>query len=113
MTSFFQRNRIFLLHLSFWCFYVSFYAYAISSRPGKEITFTRMSLSLTLQLSFAMLITYSNYFILLPRYLKHQKTWRYLLEFIIAFVILIFTLVRVQRFVMESCDIHERYYYST
>ena len=113
MPSFFQRNRVFLLHLSFWCFYVSFYAYAISSRPGREISITRMSLSLSLQLSFAMLVTYSNYFILLPRYLRHQKTWKYLIEFIIPFTILIFTRVYVQRFVMESFDIHERYYYTT
>lgn len=113
MPSFFQRNRVFLLHLSFWCFYVSFYAYAISSRPGREISLTRMTLSLTLQLSFAMLVTYSNYFILLPRYLKHQKTWKYLVEFIIPFAVLIFTRVHLQRYIMESFDIHERYYYTT
>lgn len=113
MASFFQRNRVFLLHLSFWCFYVSFYAYAISSRPGREISFTRFSLSLSLQLAFAMLVTYFNYFILLPRYLKHQKAWKYFLEFAIPFAVLIFSRVLVQRSVMESFDIHERYYYTT
>src|SRR5260221_9255064 len=101
MASFFQRNRVFLLHLSFWCFYVSFYAYAISSRPGREISFTRLSLSLSLQLSFAMLVTYFNYFVLLPRYFRHQKAWNYLFEFAIPFAVLIFTRVLVQRSVME------------
>lgn len=102
-----------MLHLSFWCFYVSFYAYAISSRPGREITLTRFSLSIILQLSFAMLVTYGNYFILLPRYLKHQKTWKYFLEFIIPFAILITSRVFTQRFVMESFGFHERYFYTT
>ncbi|MGC4021613.1 MAG: hypothetical protein QM734_06575 [Cyclobacteriaceae bacterium] len=113
MASFFQRNRVFLLHLSFWCFYVSFYAYAISSLPRREITITRLILSVSLQLSFAMLVAYLNYFILLPRYLKNQKAWKYLIEFLIPFVILITARVYVQRFAMEVFGIHERYYYST
>ncbi|HCW07577.1 MAG TPA: sensor histidine kinase [Cytophagales bacterium] len=113
MTNFFQRNRVFLLHLSFWCFYVSFYAYAISSRPGREITLLRFSLSVIMQLSFAMLVTYGNYFILLPRYLKHQNAWKYFFEFIIPFALLITGRVFLQRFIMESFDIHERYYYTT
>jgi sensor histidine kinase YesM len=113
MANFFQRNRVFLLHLSFWCFYVSFYAYAISSRPGREINFTRLSLSLSMQLTFAMMVTYLNYFIFLPRYLKYQKAWKYFFEFVIPFAALIFLRVHAQRWVMESFGIHERYYYTT
>jgi len=113
MASFFQRNRVFLLHLSFWCFYVSFYAYAISSRPGREINATRFTLSLSLQLLFAMMVTYFNYFILLPRYLKHQRAWKYFFEFAVPFAILIFLRVVMQRYVMESFGFHERYYYTT
>jgi len=113
MANFLQRNRVFLLHLSFWCFYVSFYVYAVSSRPGREVSLTRLVLSSSLQLSFAMLVTYFNYFVLLPRYLRHQKTWKYFIEFVIPFIILIFVRVYVQRYVMESFGIHERYYYTT
>ncbi|MBS1682491.1 MAG: sensor histidine kinase [Bacteroidetes bacterium] len=110
MPSFFQRNRVLLLHLSFWCFYISFYAYAVSLR--RETTFTRFTLSILLQVSFAMLVSYFNYFVLLPRYLKYQKAWRYLIEFFIPFVILITGRVYLQRNVMEAFDIHERYFYS-
>ncbi|GHN01304.1 histidine kinase [Cytophagales bacterium WSM2-2] len=66
-----------------------------------------------MHLSFAMLIAYSNYFIMLPRYLKHQKAGRYFIEFVIPFAILIMCRVMLQRFVMESFGFHERYYYST
>src|SRR5574337_1138633 len=110
MPSFFQRNRVLLLHLSFWCFYISFYAYAVSLR--RETTFTRFTLSILLQVSFAMLVSYFNYFVLLPRYLKYQKAWRYLIEFFIPFVLLITGRVYLQRNVMEAFDIHERFYYS-
>lgn len=112
MANFFQRNRIFLLHLSFWCFYVSFFVYAFTAR-GREFNMTRLILSSSMHLSFAMLIAYSNYFIMLPRYLKHQKAGRYFIEFVIPFAILIMCRVMLQRFVMESFGFHERYYYST
>src|SRR5258705_517060 len=65
MTNFFQRNRIFLLHLSFWCFYLSFYIYVFSSRPGRDrdINIQRLLTFSTLQFSFAMLVAYINYFL--------------------------------------------------
>ena len=114
MSTFFQRNRIFLLHLSFWCFYLSFYIYAYSSRPARgEINLLRLLTFSALQLSFAMLVAYLNYFLLLPRFLKHQKLWRYFLEFVIPFVILITCRVHFQRYLIDGYSHHERYFYST
>ncbi len=113
MTNFFQRNRVFLLHLSFWCFYYSFYFYIISSRPGREITWQRLLTSSSVQLLFAMLVAYLNYFILLPRFIKHQKIGRYFLEFIVPFVLLITLRVHFQRFLIDGYSHHENYFYST
>ncbi|MBS1507077.1 MAG: histidine kinase [Bacteroidetes bacterium] len=113
MATFFQRNRVFLLHLSFWCFYYSFYIYAFSSRPGRDINFLRLLTFSMLQLSFAMLVAYLNYFVFLPRFLKNQNTWRYLLEFGIPFVLLITLRVFVQRYLSDGYSHHERYFYST
>ncbi len=115
MATFFQRNRIFLLHLSFWCFYLSFYLYVFSSRPGREreISLPRLLTFSTLQLSFAMLVAYINYFLFLPRFLKHQKTWKYFIEFVLPFVILITLRVHLQRYLIDGYTHHERYFYST
>lgn len=114
MPSFLQRHRIFLLHLSFWCFYLSFYIYAYSSRPGRgEIILLRLMTFSALQLSFAMLVAYLNYFLFLPRFLKHQKTWKYFLEFIIPFIILIVARIHLQRYFIDGYTHHERYFYST
>src|SRR5882672_5182916 len=113
MATFFQRNRIFLLHLSFWCFYLSFYMYAYSSRPGREINLQRLLTFSGLQLSFAMLVAYLNYFIFLPRFLKHQKTWKYFIEFVVPFIILITLRVHFQRYLVDEYTHHERYFYST
>lgn len=113
MATFFQRNRIFLLHLSFWCFYCSFYMYAFSSRPGREINLQRLLTFSALQLSFAMLVAYLNYFLFLPRFLKHQKIWRYFIEFIVPFVILITCRILLQRYLVDEYGHRERYFYST
>ncbi|HTH55100.1 MAG TPA: histidine kinase [Cyclobacteriaceae bacterium] len=113
MASFFQRNRVFLLHLSFWCFYLSFYVYVYSSRPGRgEIVLTRLLGFSTLQLTFAMLVAYLNYFIFLPRFLNHQKNWKYFLEFAIPFIILVTARVHLQRYFIDGYTHHERYFYS-
>lgn len=112
MPTFFQRNRIFLLHLSFWCFYYSFYIYAFSSRPGRDVTLLKLLTFSILQLSFAMLVAYLNYFIFLPRFLKNQKIWKYFLEFGFPFVLLITVRVFFQRYLMDGYSHHERYFYS-
>jgi len=113
MASYFQRNRVFLLHLSFWCFYYSFYFYIISSRPGREITWQRLVTSSSVQLLFAMLVAYLNYFIFLPRFLKHQRIGKYFLEFFVPFVILITTRIHLQRYLVDGYTNHEHYFYST
>jgi len=65
------------------------------------------------QLAFAMLVAYLNYYIFLPRFLKHQKVWRYLLEFVVPFVVLIALRVYFQRYLVDGYAHHERYFYST
>ena len=67
----------------------------------------------SIQLSFALLVSYFNYFVLLPRYLKHQKAWKYFLEFVIPFVVLVFIRVHLQRFIMAAFHYDEHYYYHT
>jgi hypothetical protein len=58
MPSLFQRNRVILPHLSFWCVFLSFNLYQISvfqlNRGGYD--WGRMIASATSQLVFIMLI---------------------------------------------------------
>jgi len=71
-----------------------------------------MALSLSLQLSFAMLVTY-QLFHFASALFEASENMEVFSRIYYSFAILIFTRVHVQRFVMESFDIHERYYYST
>src|SRR5687767_15879620 len=98
MQTFLQRNRVLLVHISFWCVYLSFFFYQISHfRRGHETDWGKAAVFGAVQLVITMAIAYMNYFIFLPRFLTHKNVWRYLLEFLIPFAILIFIRVHLQR----------------
>lgn len=103
MQSLFQRNRVFLIHLLFWCIYLSFNIYQISlfqQRQGYDwsggLTY------LGIQFSFTFTIAYLNYFLFLPRFLAHKRTWQYLLEFLIPLAIIVLLRVYMQRTLMAD-----------
>ena len=103
MQSFIHRNRVVFLHLMFWCIYISFIGYQIvfwQRERGydwnRALTFT------SLQLGFTLAIAYLNYFLFLPRFLQHKNFWRYLIEFLIPFAILIIGRIYLQRYLMAD-----------
>src|SRR6478752_2270107 len=112
MQSPFQRYRIVLLHLSFWWVYLSFFLYQITSR-GTEIDWERVLTITTNQVFFALLISYLNYFIFLPRFLAHKKVWRYLAEFILPFALLMLMRIHVERYLIDGYSHQEEYLYRT
>ncbi|MBF9224069.1 sensor histidine kinase [Hymenobacter ruricola] len=82
MLDFLRRHRVVLLHVSFWGLYFSWYVYQFRAEYSwlASVGYTGLSIVLYLPL------VYFNYFGLLPRWLRHQRTGRYLLEFAAAFL---------------------------
>ncbi|MDF7813839.1 histidine kinase [Hymenobacter sp. YC55] len=82
MLNFLRRHRVVLLHVSFWGLYFSWYVYQLQAEYSwlASVWYTVLSIVLYLPL------VYFNYFRLLPRWLRHQRTGRYLLEFAAAFL---------------------------
>jgi two-component system, LytTR family, sensor histidine kinase AlgZ len=114
MQSIINRNRVVLLHLSFWCVYLSFFVYQISSmQRGPEIDWLRVITTACIQLSFALLIGYLNYFFFLPRFLKGKNAWRYFLEFFVTFSILITIRLVLERYITDGFTGEARYLYTT
>lgn len=114
MQSFFHRNRALLVHISFWLVYLSFFFYQLSNfRHGRETDWGRATVFGIIQLAFTMLIAYLNYFYFLPRFLVHKKVWRYLLEFLIPFAIIITIRVHLQRFLIDGYTYQRQHFYST
>lgn len=109
-----QRHRVLLLHISFWFVYVSFLVYQITNKPWtQDLAWTKMLSFVSMQLVFTLIISYFNYFYLLPRFLQAKNFWRYALAFSIPFVLVVAARVHLQRFLIDSYTHTEKYFYST
>jgi two-component system, LytTR family, sensor histidine kinase AlgZ len=113
MSTLFNRNRVVFLHLSFWCVYVSFFLYQITSRWGRELAFERVITIATIQIVFAAIAAYVNYFIFLPRFLKRRNPWLYLMEFAVPFALVMLSRMALERFLIDGFTGKEEYLYST
>lgn len=113
MQSYFQRNRVLILHILFWCIYLSFTFYQINFfQQQRGYDWTRALTFTSVQLGFTALIAYLNYYIFLPRFMQHKKLLRYLFEFLIPFVILIAIRIVIQRYMVDGYTYKVAYYYS-
>jgi two-component system, LytTR family, sensor histidine kinase AlgZ len=112
MQAFLQRHRVLLLHLSFWGVYLSFTLYQTSVfQQNKGVDWGQLLLSRSIEWFFTVLIAYLNYFVMLPRFLKHQNIWRYLFEFSVPFGALITTRVYAQRWLVDGFTHKVDYFY--
>ena len=115
MQSFINRNRVLLLHLSFWGVYITFSLYQLTmftqrrDNPdwGKALTF------FSIQIIFYLLLAYLNYFILLPRWLQRKQLGRYLLEFLVPFAILNAARLYLLRYLMTGDAGEFRFFHSS
>jgi two-component system, LytTR family, sensor histidine kinase AlgZ len=113
MSAIFNRNRVVLLHLSFWCVYVSFFIYQVTSFRGGELPLDRVVTIASTQIVFAAICAYLNYFVFLPRFLKRKNVWLYLLEFFIPFLLIMFIRIFLERYLADGLTRSAEYVYST
>ena len=116
MSQFIQKNRILLLHLAFWCVYFSFFLYQITfSRHGEEPDYNIAFADAFAQIGTMALLSYLNYFYFLPRFLKNQNLWRYIIEFIVPFIVLVTALIYFKRYIYfdEHEPNHKGFLYTT
>jgi two-component system, LytTR family, sensor histidine kinase AlgZ len=86
----FSNKRVAIMHISFWCVYFSFFFYQITFlRRNEEINFGRALADAVSHIFFIGLVSYLNYFLWLPRFLKHKQLLRYFAEFILPFVVVV------------------------
>jgi two-component system, LytTR family, sensor histidine kinase AlgZ len=101
------------MHLSFWCVYLSFFIYQVSSFQREQVDWQRVATVVALQVSFAMLLGYLNYFYFLPRMLSARNGWRYLVSFLVIFSVLIILRLHLERYLIDGYTHQEQYLYRT
>jgi two-component system, LytTR family, sensor histidine kinase AlgZ len=111
MLAFFQRNRVIILHLSFWGVYLSFFVYQITSFR-RQVELSEAFAHAGFHVGFNMITAYVNYFIFLPRFLERKKIGRYLLEFSLPFALLMFARVHLQRWYIDGYSHKVDFFYS-
>lgn len=100
-----------LLHLSFWGVYLSFFLYQVSSyQRGSEQDWNRIFTIVSIQVIFAAIISYANYFYLLPRLLEKKQLLKYLLKFVILFSLVITIRILVDRYLHGGVTEHRSGY---
>jgi len=99
MQTLINRNRVVLLHLSFWCVYLSFFLYQVSRW---DTSLDRILTMAAINLGFTSLIAYYNYFFALPHFLQRKNLARYALEFLIPFALLVAVRVQLERFLLDG-----------
>lgn len=114
MKSFVHRSRVLLLHLSFWCVHISFFLYQVISHQRRaEIDWGTVFSVVSVQVGFAMLIGYINYFVFLPAFLKDRKIGRYLLQFTLTFAALIVIRLALGRYLIDGFTGTNGYLYTS
>jgi two-component system, LytTR family, sensor histidine kinase AlgZ len=103
MQSYFQRHRIFFIHLLFWCVYYSFFFSQISSSPkGVERELSELIIDASFHVFSIMFIAYLNYFYFFPRFLNRKNLGRYLLEFSIPFGVFMTAFIFIKRYIADG-----------
>jgi sensor histidine kinase YesM len=111
MQSLLQRHRLTVLHVVFWCIYLSFNLYQISfyqQRRGYD--WNNAVLFAAVQFAFTFSIAYLNYFFFLPRFIRHKNIWRYLAEFSLPFALLVIGRIYTQRAMVEGLPRSEYFF---
>lgn len=112
MQTQFYRYRFIILHLSFWCVYVSFFIYQMASFRRADFEAKDIVQHAAVHVGFNMLIAYLNYFLLLPRFLAHKRVFQYIIEFVIPFAIIVVMRIYVQRWVVDGYSHKVKFFYS-
>ena len=113
MQSYINRHRIFLMHLLFWCVYTSFFFYHVSSRKnGEEPDWNDVLKDVGFQVISMLFISYLNYFVFLPRFLKHRKVGQYLLEFLVPFAAVMYGIIQMKRYIIDGYTYQMKWAYT-
>src|SRR5690606_13580987 len=114
MKTIFSARKVLWLHVSFWCVYISFNLYQLSTLHRRMDTFDWGGAlgMMVFHLVCTLLIAYLNYFYFLPGFLNRRKLLAYLIEFGIPFAGFVFLRVYVQRSFVHDPGFLERYFNS-
>jgi two-component system sensor histidine kinase AlgZ len=114
MSSTSQRTKVTLLHISFWCVYLSVFLYQVSSfQRGRDMDWDKILSIVSTQVIFVALLSYINYFFFLPGLIGKENKWKYVIQFLVTFAVIISLRIYFERDILNVSENREGYLYST
>lgn len=96
-----RRNTI--IHIGFWLVYASFFFYQISSgRRVEQFGWSQIFLDFAFHMFSLMSLSYLNYSFFMPRFLKHRKLGKYLLELLPVFLVFMYLVLLGKQYIIDG-----------
>jgi LytS/YehU family sensor histidine kinase len=105
---FLARNKLLLLHLSFWILYFSYRLYDLQGYLGGK----KAVMYLGVTLLFNVSASYAHYFFVLPDFLTYKRVAPYLTKLIILLTVAITCRILAENAIMPLLTSNEKYYQS-
>jgi two-component system sensor histidine kinase AlgZ len=97
MAMMLHRKREVLLHTAFWAVYISFIITHIASyQTGPQIHWGRVLLGSLIGVSYLFVLSYLNYFYLIPAFLLRKKIGGFIIVFLASFTALTFVRIGIE-----------------
>jgi LytS/YehU family sensor histidine kinase len=106
MKDFVARNKVILLHLSFWTLYFTYRFFDIKEYLGYE----KALIYLSIPLVFNVTASYVHYFFILPNLIQRKKIWSYLGKLLLLLVVIFIARVLVENQILSKISSNETYY---
>ncbi len=108
MREFVFKNKVLVLHLSFWVLYFSYRFYDVQEYLG----YKRALLYLPLAMAFNIVASYYHYFLILPEWFKTKKLFPYFLKIVVLLAIVVTLRILVENEFLPGLMGNEKYYQS-
>lgn len=107
-----QRSRLIILHASLWAVYITFFIYVRSSfQQAPDINWPRIFTIAAIHIFPAMILSYATYFYLLPNFLFKKRVALFVVTFITALVLIVYSRIQLERLVVDGFTFTEAYLY--
>lgn len=103
---FFSRNRLLMLHLSFWALYFTYRIYDVQIYVG----YYKALVYVGFPLFFNLVASYIHYFFVFPMFLLTKKTGTYLMKLILLLGLVVAIRIFMENIVMPQFIPREKYY---
>jgi sensor histidine kinase YesM len=106
MKDFISRNKVLLLHISFWVFYFTYRLFDIQEYLGYKKAFMYLSIPLV----FNVIASYVHYFFILPNLIRDKKAAPYVTKLLLLLVVILTARILTENQIFAQIATNEAYY---